>query len=64
MRKMMVCPIVQPLRQSWTDTTRTDTPVVEVVDHTSTAPNPTANMSKKELKAYLVSFPPQSFLSP
>ncbi|KAK4106509.1 hypothetical protein N658DRAFT_502959 [Parathielavia hyrcaniae] len=39
--------------------TEADTPVVQVVDYTSTAPTAdTAKMSKKELKAYLSSRPP------
>jgi hypothetical protein len=38
--------------------TDTETSVVEVIDHTSTASTVTASMSKRELKAYLVRLPP------
>lgn len=41
-----------------------DTPVVEVVDHTSTASANTAQMSKRELKAYLVCLPHLRPLAP
>ena len=46
--------------QSWlTQATDSDTPVVEVVDHTSNASaTTTSKMSKRELKAYLVSLTP------
>ncbi|KAF6820502.1 hypothetical protein CSOJ01_00758 [Colletotrichum sojae] len=35
-----------------------ETPVVEVVDHSSTKPLPVASMSKRELKAFMSSKPP------
>ncbi|KAH6624859.1 hypothetical protein B0J18DRAFT_193329 [Chaetomium sp. MPI-SDFR-AT-0129] len=39
-----------------------ETPVVEVVDHTSSTSNAAASMSKRELKAYLSSRPPDHSL--